>query len=549
MANQRPFPQHVSRSSLSDLQHGQDLFNYTRGRFVHNDEHEMSRRHVRFNVNELARCVAEAVGAKACMNISKYLDGMYNKSMLLTMNDGSRVVAKVPNPNAGLPHLATASEVATMAFARKVLEIPVPRVLAWCSRAHENTVGAEYIIMEEVPGIELEQVWPKMSIEDRFAVVKSIVGFQKAWTSVSFTNYGSLYFSRDLEGAPSSQPLYIDENGNYITNEEFAVGPSTARETFDSGRGGIDFDRGPWGSLEAYHRAIGHREMACVRQLSELPKSPVTLCGPGTYQPTKAKKLKALHYYLDMLKYLLPEDQKISTAHLWHDDLHVANIFVDPAEPTKVVSLIDWQSTEISPLYFHARQPHFIDYVGPPINGLERPQPRKDLDELAPSEKEAANALYLQQSLCSLYNTIAHRQNPRLYAALQFQNTQKYLLLVLARNLLIDGEASYLSQIAELESTWSEFTGNEGSTYPFAFSEKERKELEADVEGVVRGMEAMRSIRESLGELFPEQGIVKSDNYEEALDALSQMKDQVIGEFATNASEREAWEKAWPFGA
>jgi hypothetical protein len=55
--------------------------------------------------------------------------------------------------------------------------------------------------MEEVPGIELEQVWPKMSIEDRLAVVKSIVGFQKAWTSVSFTNYGSLYFSRDLEGA------------------------------------------------------------------------------------------------------------------------------------------------------------------------------------------------------------------------------------------------------------------------------------------------------------------------------------------------------------
>jgi hypothetical protein len=76
----------------------------------------MSQRHVRFNVNELACCAAEAVGAKACVNITKYLDGMYNKSMLLTMNDGSRVVAKVPNPNAGLPHLTTASEVATMVF-------------------------------------------------------------------------------------------------------------------------------------------------------------------------------------------------------------------------------------------------------------------------------------------------------------------------------------------------------------------------------------------------------------------------------------------------
>jgi len=71
--------------------------------------------------------------------------------------------------------------------------------LAWCSQAHENPVGAEYIIMEEVPGIELEQVWLDMSIQNRFAVVKSIAGFQKAWSSVSFMKYGSLHFSRDLE--------------------------------------------------------------------------------------------------------------------------------------------------------------------------------------------------------------------------------------------------------------------------------------------------------------------------------------------------------------
>lgn len=75
---------------------------------------------------------------------------------------------------------------------------------------------------------------------------------------------------------------------------------------------------------------------------------------------------------------------------------------------------------------------------------------------------------------------------------------------MLARNLLIDGEASYLAQIAELDSTWNEFSGEGGSTYPFAFSDKERDELKADVEDMARGMEAMRSIRESLGELFPE---------------------------------------------
>ncbi|KAF5846450.1 hypothetical protein GGP41_003882 [Bipolaris sorokiniana] len=368
--------------------------------------------------------------------------------------------------------------------------------------------------MEEVPGVQLEQVWPKMSIEDRFAIVRSIAGFQQVWTSVAFTRYGSLYYSKDLEDTPSSQPLYIDAHGGHTKNKNLAIGLSVAREIFDNRRAAINFNRGPWDSLEAYHRAIGQRKIVCINQLSELPKSPITLCGPGTYQPMKEKKVKALHCYLDLIKQTLAEDQTISSAHLWHDDLHVANIFVDSAEPTKVVGLIDWQSAEISPLYFHARQPQIINY----------------------------------QSLCLLYHTLINHQNPRIYAALQFQNTEKYLFLLLARNLLIDGEALYLARIAELEPTWNVFSGKGDSNYPFAFSDKEREELKADAEGAIQGMEAMSSIRESLGDLLPEKGIVKPDNYEKAPDALSQMKDQVISAFVTNAKKRKAWEKASPFG-
>jgi hypothetical protein len=100
----------------SDLQYSDDLFNYTRGRFVCDEKYEMSQRLVRFNVNELARCAADAIGANTCVNIEKYPEGMYNKSMLLTMDNGSQVVVKVPNPNAGIPHFTTASEVATMDF-------------------------------------------------------------------------------------------------------------------------------------------------------------------------------------------------------------------------------------------------------------------------------------------------------------------------------------------------------------------------------------------------------------------------------------------------
>jgi hypothetical protein len=31
--------------------------------------------------------------------------------------------------------------------------------------------------MEQVPGIELEHVWPKMNMKDRLAVVKAVGGY------------------------------------------------------------------------------------------------------------------------------------------------------------------------------------------------------------------------------------------------------------------------------------------------------------------------------------------------------------------------------------
>jgi hypothetical protein len=99
-----------------DLKYSNDLFNYTRGRFLTNEKHELSQRHIHFNVNELARRAAHAIGTDSCICVEKYPDGMYDKSMLLTMSNGAEVVAKVPNPNAGRPWFTTASEVATMDF-------------------------------------------------------------------------------------------------------------------------------------------------------------------------------------------------------------------------------------------------------------------------------------------------------------------------------------------------------------------------------------------------------------------------------------------------
>ncbi|KAG6310364.1 hypothetical protein E4U44_005606 [Claviceps purpurea] len=206
-----------------------ELFNFTTGRFRKNEEHELAIRH--------------------------------------------QVVAKIPNPNAGQPHFTVASEVATMKFVSKDQRAMsnVPALLA-----EETPIGAEYILMEKMEGVELEEVWPEMEIEDRLEVVKAVAAYQLSWASVSFEQYGFTEAYRTM---------------------------------FDDGRDGLDFDRGPWNSLEDYHAAIGKREIACIQQISELPPSDLTLRGPGLYQPTREKKIAALECYLKLLKYLLPTDQ------------------------------------------------------------------------------------------------------------------------------------------------------------------------------------------------------------------------------------------------
>ena len=94
----------------------EDYFRFTGGRFVCDEEYEMSQRYVLFDMHGLGRIAAKALGSKSCVGVEKYPDGMFNKALLLSMDDGAQAVAKIPNPNAGRPHMTTASEVATMEF-------------------------------------------------------------------------------------------------------------------------------------------------------------------------------------------------------------------------------------------------------------------------------------------------------------------------------------------------------------------------------------------------------------------------------------------------
>lgn len=59
----------------------------------------------------------------AGIKILKCSEGLHNKAFILTMDNGSEVFAKLPNPNAGPTRYTTASEVATHELVRKAIHL------------------------------------------------------------------------------------------------------------------------------------------------------------------------------------------------------------------------------------------------------------------------------------------------------------------------------------------------------------------------------------------------------------------------------------------
>lgn len=161
------------------------LFCYTSGRWLWNERAQFEARCRRFDVPSLQQAACQAVGSKKCVSLQKIGEGNSNKAYRLEMDNGQKVIAKIPHTNAGPQVLTTASEVATMEFARTILDLPVPKVLTWSS-TDQNPVQVEYIIMEEAKGSQLHEVWQDLPLQAKCDIVRECVDVEKRLLPVSF---------------------------------------------------------------------------------------------------------------------------------------------------------------------------------------------------------------------------------------------------------------------------------------------------------------------------------------------------------------------------
>lgn len=214
-----------------------------------------------------------------------------------------------------------------------------------------------------------------------------------------------------------------------------------------------------------------------------------------------------------------------------------------PENPTEISGFIDWQSAEVAPLFAQVRQPHIIQYSGPPLAPFEEPEAPENIDQLDEQAQKEAWSVYYDKALSGAYRTVLSVEHPVLFDALKFHDTEDFTTLLLARALLVDGEAQYLMRLETVKDTWQKAV----KTFPMKLTEDDKRSNEAEAMKAIQGMDVMQRIREDMGDYFPDKGLVQAEQYDETKRLLKIWKARIIDEYAKSEDERKAWDYWWPF--
>ncbi|KAF2838746.1 hypothetical protein M501DRAFT_1011512 [Patellaria atrata CBS 101060] len=289
-------------SSSRKLTEDYRLFNYTNGRWLWNERQQLDARYQRFNVEKLGKVASEAIAFR------------------LIMQDGQKVIAKIPNPNAGPAGYTTASEVVSLDFVKTILTLPAPKVLAW-STTKRNPVESEYIIMEEAKGSQLHKLWQKLELRAKRDIVREIVEVEKKVLSVSFDN-GFADFGSAKATATSPE---LEE----IIESRFSIGPIVRREFWAKERSDMSQYHGPWRSTDQYFESIARREIDWIKTYAD-PQKVIT--NPWLYTSDKQNcpdaHISSLRKFISAIPNIVSKDHDLVSPRLWHLDFHPGNIYM-----------------------------------------------------------------------------------------------------------------------------------------------------------------------------------------------------------------------------
>ncbi|KAG8625008.1 hypothetical protein KVT40_006759 [Elsinoe batatas] len=343
--------------SASRALHGQpdELYSYTSGRWLWDEEQHLLARQRWFDIKALAAVAIDVKQASRCLSITKVADGEHSRVLRLIMDNRQSVVVRIPYLSQQDAASSISSEAAIMTFVADALKLPVPRPLL-CEPSADNPVGCEYLMMEEASGTPLHDVWHLKNIIDRAAIAESLIEIQANLISTAFDSHGSLYVSsNDTHGtAPSPSPPEERSKDGYH------VGPLADLDGFQAWTP----ERGPGPSAKDWLQAIAQNH---INHLESTLLNRRALLKSTTSIENRIELYQKVFCVVQAITSSAEGDVSM-IPRLWHSDKFDAkNIFVTG---NKVTGVTGWRGSSVAPLPFLARQPDWIRYQGPYIYKL-----------------------------------------------------------------------------------------------------------------------------------------------------------------------------------
>ncbi|KAL4798411.1 hypothetical protein BDV19DRAFT_376969 [Aspergillus venezuelensis] len=186
------------------------LFAYTNGRFLVNEQYQLERKPLKFDLDAFCGVVDRCGGRTSPVTSVQKFEGGFSKALLMRREDAKELLAKLPCRIAGPRYLTTAAEVGTYkhrAFpsVEKHTSIPVP------------FVGAEYIVMEKAPWVQSFEKWQNMPDIEKLELIRNLTQLEAQLSSILFPAYGGLYLQVDAKD-------FRHDNGT--EDGMFSIGPS-----------------------------------------------------------------------------------------------------------------------------------------------------------------------------------------------------------------------------------------------------------------------------------------------------------------------------------
>jgi hypothetical protein len=303
---------------------------------------------------------------------------------------------------------------------------------------------------------------------------------------------------------------------SFLTNERILSGPT----------------------LPAFGVALAEREMARIEQNPKvLPHG-----SPRASAEDQLAVLRmAKEVFIKMDAKTLPG--RLPWPTLWHTDLHMGNIYVSDEERTQIVSLIDWQSCVVLPLFYQVRFPEFINIGEDYELGSEIPTLPENIEEMDEDDQAIARFKHKQTIMGKAYEAASGFKNKNVFKSIRLPPLfrQRFLRCGEAWD---EGVVPLRMCLVAIADVWNE-AGFSGDS-PCTFSEDEIQRYQQEFEKYRDHHKIHELAREYLG-TNADGWIAPDDDFEEKQQRNKELIQICIAHCSEYGKSAEEMQKIWPY--